>query len=64
MDFGFGFKIGLGFGYWMLDLEAGRMSWMPDMDSGVYEKLLDVALEEAEFELGGRRIWPDLDCYW
>ena len=40
------------------------MSWMLDMDSGVYEKLLDVALEGVESELGGRQIWPDLDCYW
>ena len=40
----------------MLDLEAeldaGCWMWI----LGVYEKLLDVALEEAESELGGRRI--------
>lgn len=44
----------------MLDLEAGCWIWILEL----IEKLLDVALEEAELELGGRRIWLNLDCYW
>ena len=39
---------------------AGCWIWI----LGAYEKLLDVPLEEAESEQGGRQICPDLDCYW
>ena len=50
MDFGFGFKIGLGFGGRMLELEAGRMSWMLDMDSGAYWETLGCRVR-------GRWVW-------
>lgn len=41
-------------------MEAGCWIWILEL----IEKLLDVALEGVESELGGRLIWPDLDCYW